>query len=211
MALAAPLVNAMLVTGDLHVEVKGNTAHFRRGQFITDPNFIKVALAAAVPYVIPGPIVIGAVAGGFEGDQITIGGTPTTADTVNVTINGHALGAAYSPTTGDSQASVADGVARLINLDATDNAIVSASAEGNVVQITELVKGASHTVTAAATGGHTTATVATAGTGGFTVVVQGQEVEFAVGQVITDPSMIGVVAQNLIPYTLQAGVKGFVV
>ena len=91
MALAAPLVNAMLVLADLHTENHGNTLHFRRGQLITDPVMITLALAAGVSYVVPGPIVIGAQAGGYAGDQITIGGTVTAADTVNVTINGHAL------------------------------------------------------------------------------------------------------------------------
>lgn len=209
-ALSAPLVNAMQFDSDARFEVNNNTMHFRQGAIVTDPVVIAEALAAGVKYHIPGPIVIGAQSGGFAGDQITIGGTATTGDTVNVTINGHALAAAYTVVAGDTQASVADAVARLINQDATDNAIVSASAIGNVIQLTELVAGATHTVTAAVTGGHTTATVATASTGGFTAVVQGQEVPFTVGQVVTDPNMIGVVAQNLIPYALQAGVVGYI-
>lgn len=209
-ALTATLVNAMQFDADARYEVNGNTLHFRQGQIITDPNLIAYAIASGVKYHIPGPIVIGAASAGFASSQVTIGGTVTAGDTVNVTINGHALASAYTVVSGDTQASVADAVARLINVDATDNAIVSAAANGNVIEITELVAGASHTVTAAVTGGHTTATVSQspdAGTG--TALVQGQEVVFTPGQVVSDPGLIGVVAANLIPYTLQAGVAGY--
>lgn len=209
-ALAAPLVNAMQFDAEARMEVNGQTLHFRPGQIVTDPVVIAEALSTGVAYHIPGPIVIGAVAGGFEGDQITIAGTVTAGDTVNVTINGHALASAYTVVAADTQNSVADAVARLINQDTTDNALVQADAVGNVIQLTEKTKGATHTVTAATTGGHTTATVSTASTGGAgTAVIQGQETTFTAGQVITDPTMIGVVAQNLIPYALQAGVVGY--
>jgi hypothetical protein len=211
-ALGAPLVNAMQFDADARVEIFDQIVHFKPGQIITDANLIALALTAPnVKYHIPGPIVIAAQAGGFAGDQITIAGTlvGATGDTVNVTINGHALAAAYTVVAADTFASIADAVARLINQDATDNALVRADAIGGVIQLTELVAGAVHTVTAAVVGGHITATVATASTAGFTAVVQSQEVPFTVGQVVTDPSMIGVVAQNQIPYALQAGVAGF--
>ena len=45
---------------------------------------------------------------------------------------------------------------------------------------------------------------------GGSATVQGQAVTFTTGQVVSDPSMIGVVAQNLIPYALQAGVAGYI-
>jgi hypothetical protein len=209
-ALAAPLVNAMQFDAEGRFEINGNTVHVRPGQITTDPNVIAQALLLGLAFHIPGPIVIGAASGGFEGDTITIGGTPTAGDTVGATINGHALATAYTVVASDDQASVADAVARLINEDATDAAIVKADAVGNQIQITELAAGASHTVTAPVTGGHTTATVGTASTGGTgTAVVQGQEVVFTPGQVVSDPTMIGVVAQNKIPYTLQAGVAGY--
>ncbi len=211
-ALSAPLVNAMQIDAFKSVpDNNGGTFEFRPGRIITDPILIALALRYGVPYHIPGPIVIGAVgASNFAEGTVTIGGTVTAGDTVNVTINGHALAAAYTVVAGDTQASVADSVARLIQQDATDKAIVQTDVAGNVIIIQALAAGSTgeYTLSTSVTGGHTTATASGANlaAAGGSVVVQGQNVTFTSGQVVSDPSMIGVVAQNLIPYSLQTPV-----
>jgi len=208
-APAAPLVLAIQIDAFKSVPAGAiGQFEFRPGRIYTDPVIIALAIANSVPYHIPGPIVIGAVgASNFAEGTITIAGVVTAGDTVNVTINGHALAAAYTVVSGDTQASVADSVARLIQQDATDNALVSTTVAGNFITIKALLAGVTgeYTFTTSVTGGHTTATAsgATLAAAGGAVVIQGQEVTFSSGQVITDPSMIGVVAQNLIPYAMQ--------
>lgn len=215
-ALAPPLVNAMQFDAEARLDVLGATKQLRPGRITTDANLIARAIAAGVRYHIPGPIVIGALVapGAFAAGQITIAGVIHIGDTINVTINGHALAAGYVVATGDTFAGIAEGVARLIADDATDAGIVSVSTQGLVINVVALTAGATgaYTLTTAVTGGSntTTATASGAALGGSgTVVVQGQEVSFTPGQVISDPTMIGVVAQNQIPYTLQAGVEGY--
>ena len=90
--------------------------------------------------------------------QVTIGGTPTTGDTVTATIAG--TGVTISPTTGQTITQVAQALATAINANGTLGPLVTAVSVGSgVLTITyDTPGGVGTTLTAGATGGHTTAT-----------------------------------------------------
>jgi hypothetical protein len=114
---------------------------------------------------------------GFASGTITIGGTPTTGDTVGATINGHAV--TISPTTGQTIAQVATNLKNAINADGTDSLIVLAGTPvGAVIPITALLPGSPgmYSLVGTATGGHTTSTAS------------GSELDLANGVVIPNSS-----------------------
>ncbi len=212
-ALTAATLSGIRIHDEVSYEKAGQRVALRPGRLVTDSGVIAELLALPTPpsYHIPRNIVIAeqSAAGAFASGYIQIGGTVHTGDVINVTLNGHALASGYTVAAGDTFASIAAGVARLILQDSTDNAIVSCYAIGPYVILTALASGSTgnYTLTTAVTGGGNTTTAtanAAALSGSGIAIVQGQPQIFTPGQVIADPTMVGVVAQALIPYTLAA-------
>jgi hypothetical protein len=94
--------------------------------------------------------------------QITIGGTPTTGDSVTGTVGGTAV--TIFPTTGQTITQVAQALAAAINANGTLGPLVTATSIGSgVLTVTyDTPGGVGTTLSAGTTGGHTTAVASTA-------------------------------------------------
>lgn len=128
-------------------------------------------------------------------DQIAISGNSTGADTIQVTINGHSLASAYTVPAAQNNGTTATALANAINADATDSAIVSASASGSTVVLNAVNNGAGseYAVSAVATDtGGTTGAVAASPNMNFSFVPQ-----------VTIAASGGTIAGTLLPGTFN--------
>lgn len=130
------------------------------------PSNLTPGYPATIPPLVPrvgagsgGPYLQGAAAfAGLASGTVTVGGTPSTSNTVVITINGHAV--TYTLVSGDTTNTItATHVAAALNADSTDTAIITATASGAVVTIVAKASGlpGQYSLTSSGTGG-TTAT-----------------------------------------------------
>jgi hypothetical protein len=95
---------------------------------------------------------------GYASGTVTIGGTPTTGNTVTVTINGHAV--TYTLVSGDTTtALVATHLASALSGDSTNSAIVTVTASTSIVTITSKAVGPAGEYTLSASIGGTSPTI----------------------------------------------------